>query len=569
MSNITGCPSNDKPWLKFYDKNQLDEELPVQSIYEYMYENNKDHLEDIALIYLKKKITYGQLIDNISIVEKALIALGVKKGDIVTVAMPSTPEAVYCVYALNKIRAVANMIHPLAGANEIVGYLNEVKSTIFIMFTGTYSIVKDVIDKTNVKKAIVAYPTESLGPIINALFKIKNEEIKWSKSVIKWSDFLKAGRNIGEVRAINVNCHEISIMSHTGGTTGTPKCVMLTDYNINSAIWQIGATMKHDRQETMLVCLPPFVNYSLTNSILEPLAYGFKAVLIPEYHAEKFVEYVEKYKFNHLNAIPAYWEALLDIKGIEKYDLSNLVYCFYGGDAMNPVNENKVNDILIKGGAKHKLGKGYGATEMTSAVTATYDDCNVTGSIGIPLPKMICQIVDPETNEELGYGEEGEICFAGPSIMVGYYENENATKDIIKVHSDGNRYIHMGDLGYITEKGVIFITGRIKRLMITKGRDGMITKIFPERIEKVIMQHPKVELCCTIGINDEYRINIPKSFIVLSETENDLEKIKSEIILLCNKELPEYMVPEEIEIIDVVPRTPRGKVDYRALENEC
>lgn len=566
MSNIAGCPSNDKPWLKFYDKNQLDEELPVQSIYEYMYENNKDYLEDIALIYLKKKITYGQLIDNISIVEKALTALGVKKGDIVTVAMPCTPEAVYCVYALNKIRAVANMIHPLAGSNEIVDYLNEVQSTVFLMFTGTYTIIKDVLDKTNVKKAVVAYPTESLGRIVNTIFKVKSKKIKWSKQVISWSDFIKDGKSISELKIEDVNCHEISIMSHTGGTTGTPKCVMLTDYNINSAIWQIGATMKHDRQETMLVCLPPFVNYSLTNSILEPLAYGFKAVLVPEYHAEKFAEYVAEYKFNHLNAIPAYWEALLNIKGIEKCDLSNLVYCFYGGDAMNPVSEAKVNDILISGGAKHKLGKGYGATEMTSAVTATFDECNEPGSIGIPLPKMICQIVDSETNEELGYGEEGEICFTGPSIMVGYYQNEVATNEIIKVHSDGHRYIHMGDLGYITKDGVIFITGRIKRLMITKGRDGMITKIFPERIEKVIMQHPRIKLCCTIGIADEHRVNIPKSFIVLNEVGSDIDKIKSEITSLCNEELPEYMVPEEIEIIDVVPRTPRGKVDYRALE---
>ena len=324
--------------------------------------------------------------------------------------------------------------------------------------------------------------------------------------------------------------------------------------------------MEHERQQSMLVCLPPFVNYSLTNGIFEPLAFGFKTILIPEYKADKFAEYVETYRFNHINSMPAYWEALLDIKNIEKCDMSTLTYMIYGGDSMNPVTEKRVNDILLNCGAQRGLWKGYGSTEMTSAVTATFDNCNVTGSIGIPLPKMICQIVDPETNEEIGYGEEGEICFTGPSIMVGYYENDAATNEIIKIHSDGNRYIHMGDLGYITEDGVIFITGRIKRLMITKGRDGLVTKIFPERIEKVVMQHPKVELCCTIGVADEYRVNIPKSFIVLNETRSDMEKIKSEIVSLCNEKLPEYMVPEEIEIIESVPRTPRGKVDYRALE---
>ena len=237
MNNITGYPSKDKPWLKYYEEEKISDELPEKSIYEYMYDNNKDHLEDIALIYLKRKITYGQLVDNISIVEKALIALGVKKGDVVTIAMPSTPEAVYCVYALNKIRAVANMIHPLAGANEIVDYLNEVKSTVFLMFTGTYAIIKEVLDKTNVKKAVVAYPTESLGCIVNTIFKVKSQKIKWSKQVISWSDFIKGGNNISELKHENANCHEVSIMSHTGGTTGTPKCVMLTDYNINSVVW--------------------------------------------------------------------------------------------------------------------------------------------------------------------------------------------------------------------------------------------------------------------------------------------------------------------------------------------
>ncbi len=563
----TGYPSIDKPWLRYYPEGVAEDRLPEKTIYEWMYENNKNYPNDIALVYMNKKITYEQLLKNIDIVEKALVFHGVKKGDIVTIAMPSTPEAVYCIYAINKIRAIANIIHPLAGVNEILNYLNEVKSDVFIMFTGTYNIIKDSLSKTSVKRAIVACPTESLGVVVQTLYK-KKEKIKLGENVISWKTFVKSGKNIKSIVGENANCHDVSIMSHTGGTTGSPKCVMLTDYNINSVIWQIGCNMPHDRQESMLVCLPPFVNYSLTNCILEPLAFGFKTVLIPDYKADKFADYVKKYRFNHFNSIPPYWEALLHIEEIKTMDLSCLNYLFYGGDAMNPAIEEKVNELLLARGARRKINKGYGATEMTSAVTATFDDCNGKGSIGVPLPKMVCKVVDSDTYEELSYNEEGELCFSGPSIMVGYYQNQEATDEIIKVHKDGIRYIHMGDLGYISPEGIVYITGRIKRLMITKDNNGMATKMFPERIEKVINKHPAVEICCVVGKQDEFRVNIPKAFIVLTAQFTESEKIKQEIMNICRNELPEYMLPEEMEFRKSLPRTPRDKIDYKALQKE-
>lgn len=565
---MTGYPSKDKPWLQYYPKEVINEEIPTCTIYEYLWENNKEHMDDIALLYFNKKVTYEQLFYNVDLVAKALIANGVKKGDIVTVAMPSMPEVVYCIYALNKIRAIANLIHPLAGEKEIVDYLNEVNSSLCIMFTGTYHIVKNSLNKTPVKKVVVAYPTESLGYVANSIYKLKEQKVYYDKKIISWKNFIKSGNGIQVFEHISSDCYETSIMSHTGGTTGIPKCVMLSDYNANSVIWQIGCNLPHERQEIMLVCLPPFINYSLTNAILEPLAFGFQVVLIPDYKPEKFGEYVRKYRFNHINSIPAYWEALLKCNDLNNTDMSCLNHIFYGGDVLNPAVEDKVNELLLSAGAQRKIAKGYGATEMTSAVTVTYDECNGIGSIGIPLPKMICKIVEPETFEELTYDKEGEVCFTGPSLMNGYYNNDEATNELIKVHPDGHKWVHTGDLGYVTNDGIIYITGRIKRIMITKGTDNIATKLFPNRIEMVIRKHQAVESCCVIGRHDENRINVAKAFIVLKSGCIESDEIKQEIINLCKNELPQYMWIEELEFRKSLPRTPRGKVDFRALEIE-
>ncbi len=228
--------------------------------------------------------------------------------------------------------------------------------------------------------------------------------------------------------------------------------------------------------------------------------------------------------------------------------------------------EQKVNDVLRKTGAQNDLGKGLGATEMMAAATQTFDDCNEFGSVGIPWVWVNCKIVEPETTDELTYNNDGEICFTGPTLMLGYYNNDEATNAIVRTHPDGMRWLHTGDVGHITEDGVIYVTGRIKRMIMTRGRDGQVTKLFPDRIEKAIYCHQLVESCCVIGVADKERIHYPKAFAVL-EDKSDAAQAKREILEICKKTLPEYMVPDEIEIIDDMPRTPRGKIDYRALEN--
>ena len=567
---MNAYPSIDKPWLKFYTPEVVNGDLPECTIYDFMMQNNKDHPSDIAINYLGNKITYGDLFRNIDKAAAAFLNAGVKEKEIVTVALPSIPEAIYCVYALNKIGAIANMIHPLAGKSETAFYVNEVKSRIVLIFDGAYETVADILPTTTAEKVIVVSVGDSLPRLKQAAYALKVKQPKLDNSLFQsWKSFISDGAKT-EVKAVKRDYKETAIISHTGGTTGEPKGCMVSDYNVNAEIWQVVKTMENKRQQVMMAVLPPFVNYSLVNTMLEPLYAGFTTVLLPKYEPEKFAEYVTKYHVNHVNSIPAYWGALLTIPNIQKYDLSSLGFVFYGGEGMPKDKEEKVNEVLASCGAKVKLQKGLGMTELTSAATATFENVNATstGIVGIPLAKMIVKAVDVDDGAEKIYGEEGELCITGPTVMLGYFHNKSATDDLIKTDEGGVRWIHTGDLGRINQDGVVRITGRVKRIIMTKGSDGQVTKMFPNRIEKAVHTDDSVGLCCVVGVPDEQRINVPKAYIVLTPGFEKTEETKQKIIQNCKKMLPGYMVPEEIEFRDSLPRTPRGKNDYRALENE-
>ncbi len=568
-NQLTGYPSIDKPWLKYYSEEAINTPLPECSIYERMWDNNKDYPSDIAINYMGRKITYKELFENIDKTASAFIKAGVKEKEIVTVALPSIPEALYCVYALNKIGAVANMIHPLAGKEETLNYLNEVKSRVAVIFDGAYDTIANDIDKTSVEKVVVASPADSLPVTLKIAYglKVKKPQLD-GKRFLDWKSFVRDGKGI-TIRNAKKDCHEMAIISHTGGTTGEPKGCMISDYNINSVISQISCDLIYGRQEINMAVLPPFVNYSLVDGMLAPLAFGFILVLIPNFDPNIFDKYVKQYRFNHLMAsIPAYYETMLNNKKLAKMDLSCLSHMYYGGEKMNSDTEKALNSFLMKRGAKYPLAKGLGSTEMTSAVTVTYDAINLMDSSGIPLIRNNCKIIDPETTQEKKYNETGEICMTGPSLMLGYYQKSRETDDIIKVHTDGIHWLHTGDLGYINEQGAIFVTGRIKRILMTRGLDGSPTKLFPDRVENTICTNSLVEICCVIGVPDEERINYAKAFVVLKEGSVSNQETKESILDTCRQCLPGYMVPGEIEFRTDLPRTSRGKVDYRALEQE-
>lgn len=565
----TGFPSVDKPWLDLYSEETVNAEIPQCTIYEFLKKNNSDYPQDIAINYLGREIDYKTLFENIDKTAKAFAAAGVKKGDIVTLALPSIPEALYCVYALNKLGAVANMVHPLAGHTDLVFYLNEVRSEIVVLFDATYKILSDYFKETKVKRAVVVSAADSMPFIIKMLYSLINKKINLPDDglAVHWQSFIQAGADT-PLPVVDKDPASTAVISHTGGTTGSPKGCMCSDNNYNSMIVQIGGVLNVQRGQSQLAVLPPFINYSLCSAMLEPIALGTTCILLPKYEPEKFYEYVKKYKPNYITSIPPYWEALLGLEKPKGLDLSFLRMPVYGGEAMVPQNEAAVNDILKSLGVPNPLSKGLGMTELISAATLTSFDGTMSDSVGAPLPRVNCKISDPDTGKELTYNTEGEICFSGPTVMIGYFENQEATDDLIHTDENGVRWLHTGDLGRLDERGVLRITGRIKRILMTKGNDGNITKLFPVRIENVINEYPSVRVCCVIGIPDEERVNYPRAIVELNDGVVPSDELANDIKRFCAEHLPDYSLPEEVVFTDTLPRTQRGKIDYRVLEKE-
>lgn len=567
QDNLTGYPSADKPWLKHYNPDHVTAPLPTETLYEYLEASNRNYPDDIAIHYLNKDITYGELLTRIDQCTRAFMALGVRRNDIVTLAMPNTPEMVYAVYALNRLGAVSNMIHPLAGADEICKNLNEVSSRVFLMFTGTYAIVKDKLSQTCVEKAIVVSPVESLSPVVKLLYRIKNGKEKLANDderILSWKQFISGGQTL-DLPAPQRADNDMAFISHTGGTTGDSKSVICSNLNFIAIGYQILEKRGGQRQDCTMIHLPPFINYSLTTAITS-FSSGFRVLLIPHYKPEKMADYAYHFKVSFILSIPAYFEALLRVRDIPKDAFSSLKAVVSGGENMDVKIERKVNHLLRTHGSPYDLDKGLGMTELTCGVTQTFPDCNDEGSVGIPYIKTNCRIVEVGTDDEKTYDEIGEICYSTPSMMIGYYGNKQATDEIIHTDADGTRWLHSGDLGYITRDGVIYVVGRIKRLIMIKDKDGLITKIFPDRIEQVINAHPAVDVSCVVGVPDEQCIAWPKAFIVLHENVEASQDVKDAILAHCSQSLPHYMVPRNIVFIEEMPRTDRGKIDYKQLE---
>ncbi len=568
-ANTPIYPSIDKPWMKHLSKRAKGLQVPEGTMFDLIYENNKDYPNELALKYMDIQVTFAEMWEKIDEVVKSLNAFGVREGEIITIAMPNTPEFVYLAYAINRVGAVMNIIHPLPGKEELLGYLEEAQSRYFFMFDGTYAIIKDDLKNTSVEKAIVVSPAYSLAPIKRKLYQLAKFPKLDKTMCIDWKAFLKNGVNSPATTG-KTDSDAMAVISHTGGTTGEPKGVMLTNRAMNSVAYQVWQTfdLANRRQLTILVVLPPFVNYSFVNGIHEGLTMGDTLALLPEFKPEDFADYYKQYKPNVINSIPQYCLAMLNDPKLKDMDLSELKYVVAGGEAMDATAEAELNAFLKDHGADIQVTKGYGCTEFTSVVTYTYPEVNFLHSVGIPFPFVNVKIVDPDTNEELPCGERGEICVTGPSLMLGYYKNQEATDEVIKVHADGQRWFHMGDLGFVDEDGIVFITGRIKRIIMTKGDDGNVTKMFPDRIENAVNKCEDVNASCVIGVKDDERIHYPKVYIELKDETMDKDLAREHILEICRKKLPNYQIPVEIEFMSELPRTERGKIDYKVLDTD-
>lgn len=554
------------PWKKFYNKRELKLDVEDISIYEMLRRSALVHENNFAINYFGRRITYREFL---GLIDKAAIAFrsqGIRRGDVVTVCMPNTPEGVISFYAINKIGAVASMIHPLSGETEIKDYLVSTHSVMLVTIDVCYEKIKNIIKDTEVYKTIVVSAKDSMPTLMGFGYEVvqgyKVSKPRKSEQYLYWKDFLNKATLYSTEYKVEIHKDDPAVILHSGGTTGSPKGIVLSNGSFNSLTEQVKVIFKDiEVGDRVLGILPIFHGFGLGVTINIPFILGCEIVMIPQFNSRKFDKIIEKYRPNVILGVPTLFEALTNIKN-DNLDLSMLKYIISGGDSLSESLNRRVNLYLSEHGAKVKVCQGFGMTESLAAVCLAFGEAARDGSIGIPLPGNYIKIVTPGTQEEVPYGEDGEICVSGPTVMLGYLDNEKETNEMLQIHKDGVLWLHTGDMGMMTDEGIIYYRQRIKRMIVSSGYN-----IYPSYVESIIEEHPAVLRCSVVGIPHPYKVEVPKAFIVLKNGYSGMS-VKSSIKEHCKKNLATYSIPYEFEFRKSLPKTLLGKVDFRRLRDE-
>ena len=553
-------------WYKYYGNVPKHIDYPDVSMYRMISNSSKGKEDWPAYDFMGRSVNYKGFLEEIEICAKALIAQGVEKGDAVTVCLPNVPQAIVMFYAINRIGAVASMVHPLSAENEILHYLNETQSKVAITLSRFYNKFEAIKGKTQVEKVIVAKIGEVLPAIKSIAYKFIGGEpkVKNEKNVISWPDFLASAKNVTGEITYEGKGEDDAVILFSGGTTGTPKGILLTNLNFNAlALQTIAAAECFKSGDTILSIMPVFHGFGLAVGIHTFFVNVGKCILIPQIDVKEFAALIKKHRPNFMAGVPTLFEAMMRNEDIQKADLSCLKGVFSGGDSLSVELKRKFDKFLREHGAEIQVREGYGATECVAASCLTPSDYYREGSIGIPFPDTYYKIVIPSTQDEAPIGQMGEICISGPTLMKEYINNPKETMQTLQVHEDGNTYLHTGDLGYIDEDGFVYFVQRLKRMIVTSGYN-----VYPSQIENIIDAHEAVMFSTVIGVKDDYRMQKVKAFIVLKQGFAPTDEIKESIKAHCEKSIAKYALPREYEFRDNLPKTLVGKVAYRELEKE-
>ena len=555
-------------WDKYYKKNERNISIPNLSAYEYLRECNKTNMDAIAINYFNKTMTFRYFFGEVNLCAKALRSQGIRPGDVVTILMANTPEAVIAFYAINKIGAIANMVHPLSAEEEIKYSLNATKSVMLIAINVSCKKVMNIIEETDVYKTVVVSPGDSMPTILKFGYYItqgrKIEVPKKSENFLLWNDFMEKGKHYMQKVLVKTTKDQACAILHSGGTTGTPKNIVLTNGNLNALSCQAKIVFPQIKSgDFMLTILPLFHCFGLCVCVHAVMCLQAGVILVPQFDAKRFDKLFKQYKPSIVAGVPTLYEALLTNKHMENMDLSYVKYMIVGGDSLTESKNNEINNFFDAHGVQNHIIQGYGMTETCGPTVAGVMGTGKPGAIGIPLPGNDMKIVSIETKEEVKSGEVGEICIAGPVVMSGYLDNEKETNDMLERDEKGKVWVHTGDLGYVDEDGILYYVQRLKRMLIVSGYN-----VYPSHVENVLMDHPAILNCGVIGIPHPYKVQVPKAFIVLNEGYKADNYLKKEIKEYCEKNLAFYMIPKEFVFRVSLPKTMIGKVNYRELENE-
>ena len=555
----------DTPWLKNYGSVPPNLKYFDGTMYEYVKKTQKRYPLAVAYDFMGKKTSYTQFLCETERAAAALSALGIKAGDRVTVALPNCPQAVVIFYAINRIGGVSNMIHPLSSENEIKFYINESHSVAAITLDQFYDKFAAIRPDTCLLHLIITGIKDALAFPLNVGYALtagrKIKKLPKDAPVITWREFMK---NASEAPVYKGQRDEVAVILYSGGTTGTTKGILLTNYNFNALSAQIVATNPmFCAGDKMLAVMPMFHGFGLGVSIHSMLTNGGRCILVPRFTPKCYGALIEKEHPNFIAGVPTLFEALTRQETVKGADLSCLKGVFSGGDSLSVGLKKKFDAFLKEHGAAVEIREGYGTTECVTASCLTPIHLAKEGSIGQPFPDTYYKIVKVGTTDAVPYGEEGEICIAGPTVMKGYMDRPDETADTLRVHDDGLTYVHTGDLGTMDDDGFIYFKQRIKRMIVTSGYN-----VYPSQLESILDAHELVQMSCVIGVPDPLKMQKIKAFIMLRDGIEPSDKYKALLFDYCKKNIAKYAMPYDIEFRKTLPKTLVGKVAYRVLEEE-
>ena len=556
------------PWLSSMGAVPAHLEYPEGSMYDAVEAVASQYPNQVAFDFMGRSTTYKQLINEIHRCAKALKTIGVRENDCVTIAMPNCPQATYMFYAVNLVGGICNMIHPLSAEKEIEFYLNESKSVTVITLDQFYHKFEAIRQNTNVVNIILARVRDALSKTVRAGYMLtegrKIKKIPEDAPVIRWDEFMRLGRSCFWNYKVERRGEDPAVILYSGGTTGKTKGILLTNLNFNALGRQVIAANPMFRVgDKMLAAMPLFHGFGLGVCIHTMLSSGGRCILVPRFTAKSYAKLITKYRCNFIAGVPTLYEALLRIPDMKKADLSCLKGVFSGGDSLSVELKKKFDKFLYDHHASVQIREGYGTTETVTACCLTPPHMAKEGSIGIAFPDTYIKIVAPGTEEELPYGEEGEILLAGPTVMREYLNHPEETASTLRKHADGQTWVYTGDLGFMDDQGFIYFKGRAKRMIVSSGYN-----IYPAQLENILDAHEKVHMSCVVGVPDPYKMQAVKVFLMLKPNVSPTEETKAEIMDYCRRRIAKYALPREIEFRDELPKTLVGKVAYRQLEEE-
>ncbi len=550
----------DRPWLKFYEAGVSPSlTYPESTLGNVLAETAAKYSEHSALLFYGRKITYAELDALVNKFARALIGLGVKKGDRVALMLPNIPQMVIAYYGTLRTGAVAVPTNPLYHEHELEVQLRDSGAETLVAVDMFHPVISHILPKTNVRNLILCGIKDFLPFPLNVLYPIKARiDKQWVsvKRVPPIHDFLALIKNESSVAVdAPLSPDDVALFQYTGGTTGIPKGAILTHRNLVVNAVQSRAWLNlHKKGETIILAVIPFFHvYGMTTAMNLGILIGAEQILLPKFHTEEVLRYIAKYRPRIFPGIQAMYLAIAHYPKIHRYDLSSLTVALSGaGPLMREVQ------VQFESLTKARIVEGYGLSEASPVTHANPIFGNrKVGSIGLPWPDTDARIVDIETGmNALPTGEAGELAVRGPQVMKGYWNKPGETAEALR-----GGWLHTGDIAKMDKDGYFYIVGRIKDMIKTVGEN-----VYPREVEEVLYTHPKVKEAAVVGLpNEEYLGEKIKAYIVLKEGETATAE---EIIKYCRDQLSKFKVPKEIEFRDQLPKTLVGKVLRRVLRDE-